>query len=78
MKHKDPSLSEPGPSRPRAQVWAPVLVLLLVPAVVWASFYSGPGPVGPLGRPGELGDLGRLRHRVRPERRRTRTRRPFR
>lgn len=46
MKHKDPSPSEPGRPRPRARVWAPVLVLLLVPAVVWASFFSGPGPVG--------------------------------
>lgn len=51
MKHKDPSLSEPGRPRPRAQVWAPVLVLLLVPLVVWASFFSGPGPVGPSADP---------------------------
>ncbi|CAB4959356.1 unannotated protein [freshwater metagenome] len=51
MKHKDPSPSVPGRARPRAQVWAPVLVLLLVPAVVWASFFSGPGPVGPSADP---------------------------
>lgn len=51
MKHKDPSPSVPGRVRPRAQVWAPVLVLLLVPAVVWASFFSGPGPVGPSADP---------------------------
>lgn len=51
MKHKDPSTSAPGRPRPRAQVWAPVLVLLLVPAVVWASFFSGPGAVGPSADP---------------------------
>ena len=51
MKHKDPSPSVPGRPRPGAQVWAPVLVLLLVPAVVWASFFSGPGPVGPSADP---------------------------
>lgn len=51
MKHKDPSPSAPGRPRPRAQVWAPVLVLLLVPAVVWASFFSSPGPVGPSADP---------------------------
>ncbi|QSR30055.1 hypothetical protein CFI00_05910 [Nocardioides sp. S5] len=51
VKHKDPSPSVPGRPRPRAQVWAPVLVLLLVPAVVWASFFSGPGPVGPSADP---------------------------
>ncbi|MFM6850516.1 MAG: endonuclease/exonuclease/phosphatase family protein [Terrabacter sp.] len=45
MKHKDPALSpRRRPRWPRAAVWAPLAVLLVVPVVVWASFFSGPGP----------------------------------
>ena len=50
MKHKDPALSPRRLSWPRATVVAPLVtalvVLLIVPAVVWASFFSGPGPAG--------------------------------
>lgn len=41
MTHKDPRTTS-GPRWPRAEVWAPVVALLLVAAVFWASFWSGP------------------------------------
>ena len=41
MKHKDPPTTS-GPRWPRAEVWAPVLVLVVIAGVVWASFWSGP------------------------------------
>lgn len=39
MKHKHPSTTS-GPRRPRAELWAPALVLAVIAAVVWASFFS--------------------------------------
>lgn len=39
MKHKHPSTTS-GPRRPRVELWAPALVLAVVAAVVWASFFS--------------------------------------
>ena len=41
MKHKDPPTPS-GPRWPRAEVWAPLLVLVVIAGVVWASFWSGP------------------------------------
>lgn len=39
MKHKHPSTTS-GPRRPRVELWAPALVLAVIAAVVWASFFS--------------------------------------
>jgi endonuclease/exonuclease/phosphatase family metal-dependent hydrolase len=39
VKHKHPSTTS-GPRRPRVELWAPVLVLAVIAAVVWASFFS--------------------------------------
>ncbi|WP_457187475.1 endonuclease/exonuclease/phosphatase family protein [Nocardioides sp. P5_E3] len=42
MKHKDPETtsSAGSPRRSRVELWAPFLVLAVVAAVVWASFWS--------------------------------------
>ncbi|MFC7727083.1 endonuclease/exonuclease/phosphatase family protein [Nocardioides sp. GCM10028917] len=42
MKHKDPETtsSAGAPRRSRVELWAPFLVLAVVAAVVWASFWS--------------------------------------
>ncbi len=44
MKHKDPETtsSADAPRRSRVELWAPLLVLAVVAAVVWASFWSDP------------------------------------
>lgn len=39
MKRKDPETTS-GPRRSRVELWAPFLVLAIVAAVVWASFWS--------------------------------------
>jgi endonuclease/exonuclease/phosphatase family metal-dependent hydrolase len=39
VKHKHPSTTS-GPRRPRVELWAPALVLAVIAAVVWASFFS--------------------------------------
>jgi endonuclease/exonuclease/phosphatase family metal-dependent hydrolase len=39
VKHKDPETTD-DPRRSRVELWAPVLVLVVVAAVVWASFWS--------------------------------------
>ncbi|GAB3029247.1 hypothetical protein GCM10011376_14750 [Nocardioides flavus (ex Wang et al. 2016)] len=39
MKHKDPPTTS-GPRRSRVELWAPALVVAVVAAVVWASFFS--------------------------------------
>lgn len=39
MKHKHPSTAS-GPRRSRVELWAPALVLVVIAAVVWASFFS--------------------------------------
>lgn len=42
MKHKDPETtsSAGSPRRSRVELWAPFLVLAIIAAVVWASFWS--------------------------------------
>lgn len=35
-------MSDDGPRWPRAEVWAPLLVLVVIAGIVWASFWSGP------------------------------------
>ncbi|NYE37494.1 hypothetical protein F4692_002627 [Nocardioides cavernae] len=42
MTHQDPPTTPRGPRWRRAEVWAPVVALVVVAAVVWASFWSGP------------------------------------
>lgn len=42
MNPSNPSPSTRGPQWRRASVWAPPLAVLLVAAIVWASFFSGP------------------------------------
>ncbi|NPC42728.1 endonuclease/exonuclease/phosphatase family protein [Nocardioides sp. zg-1230] len=39
MKHKDPETPS-SPRRSRVELWAPFLVLAIIAAVVWASFWS--------------------------------------
>lgn len=39
VKHKHPSTTS-GQRRPRVELWAPALVLVVIAAVVWASFFS--------------------------------------
>lgn len=39
MKRKDPETTS-GPRRSRVELWAPFLVLAIIAAVVWASFWS--------------------------------------
>ena len=46
MRYLNLPPSAPRPSWPRAGVWASVLAVVLVLVVVWASFFSGPGPGG--------------------------------
>ena len=62
MKHKDPALSpRRRPRWPRAAVWVTLAVLVVVPVVVWASFFSGPGPSGRAADPASSGTAERMR-----------------
>ena len=40
MKHSKRTASTSGPWWPPVEVWAPVLVLTVIAALVWASFWS--------------------------------------
>ncbi|GAA5114939.1 hypothetical protein GCM10023339_21150 [Alloalcanivorax gelatiniphagus] len=63
MTRKDPpTTSDDGPRWPRAEVWAPLLVLVVIAGIVWASFWSGPPPDddagGRIGASQETGESG--------------------
>ncbi len=52
MKHSKRPASTGGQRWPRVEVWAPVLVLAVIAALVWVSFGSGPAADPPTGRAG--------------------------